>query len=146
MNPILPGVKVPLTERTLELLLQECQEQIEEYSRDQKPENDTSSCDEILRRASEQDVAHTDDVLTADAQLKDEFTYVQLKDELAFSQLLEVSRSLIQKNCPKDLREMIEEVQAKIWIKLIRKFHNPGSPYKADGFVRYRSYLKVVMK
>lgn len=110
----------PLRARSLDQLSQACQAQIDQFQRTRNRQGDSSSCDEILRRAAQGDSA-------------------------ALETLLALSLPLIRRQCPPDLRQRMDDVQQLVAERLIRKFHNRESPYRAGSFAEYRTYLNCTI-
>ncbi len=109
---------VPLGTRSLDALRAECQAQVRRFQQHQ--DRDSSSCDEILRRAASGDPA-------------------------ALTTLLELSLPFIRQHCPAALRDHVDDVQQLVAERLIRKFRHPESPYQASTFAAYRSYLNLTI-
>lgn len=110
-----------LQARPLEQLCQECQTQLQQFQRVRNRHVDSSSCDEILRRAAQGDAEALDILLT-------------------------ISLPLIRQHCPPALRQSSDDVQQLVAERLIRKFRSSDSPYQAGTFAAYRVYLnKTIM-
>lgn len=104
---------IPTTVALAELV-QDCQRQIERFRLGTS--RDSSSCDEILRRAADQNQA-------------------------ALGSLIEVSLPLIAKRRPSALRHRVDDLQQIVSERLTRKFKNVESPFEATSFAAYREYL-----
>lgn len=111
----------PISTRSLSQLRQECQAQLDRFRRTHNRDVASRSCDEILRRAAAGDAA-------------------------AFDVLWEISIPLVRSHCPPELLFAIDDVQQLVAERLIRKFRSRTSPYRAEGFAAYRTYLNLTLK
>ncbi len=111
----------PIGKRSLSQLRQECQAQLDQFRRTRDRDVASRSCDEILRRAVAGDAA-------------------------AFDALWDISIPLVRSHCPPELLVAIDDVQQLVAERLIRKFRSRTSPYRADGFAAYRTYLNLTVK
>jgi hypothetical protein len=110
-----------LKNQAIERLQQDCIDALESYKRSHAASTDVSSCAEIVRRAAK-------------------------RDDDALGVLLGISYRLVEQKCPDDLRSSIDDVQQEVALRLIRKFHNEDSPFRASTFPAYRSYLNLTIR
>ncbi len=114
----MPNSNSPLSQDALLLLERECQQAIEEYDRTRNPKTDSSSSVEILRHAARGE-----------------------KEPIGV--ILALSRSLIERKCPPDLRAHVEDITQNVTLRLIKKFYNQKSPFHVTTFPKYRVYVKT---
>ena len=116
LNRSLPG----LTEKTLAVLIDECQQQVAHYHQ-QNGQGDSPSCAEIVVRAAD----GNDDALSA---------------------LLEMSAPAVRRKCPAQLREDIDDVVQDVNLRLVRKFRNAESPYRPSSYAAFVTYLNLTIR
>jgi hypothetical protein len=114
-------INVSVHIQNLDQLHIDCQEQLRVFDRTRNLETNTSSCDDILRLAS----GH---------------------DALAIGKLAEISLPLIERNCPRDLRDKKEDLQNLVVIRLIYRFGDKSNPYHPSGFAAYRVFLNLIVR
>jgi RNA polymerase sigma factor (sigma-70 family) len=97
-----------------------CQQAVDEYRRSRNNKTDSSSCVEILRRAAR-------------------------GENEAIGVILLISRPLIEKKCPHDLRQHCDDIVQNVNIRFIKKFRNQKNPFQVTTFPRYRVYLNTTV-
>lgn len=110
----------PIYARSLETLYQHCYAQLAQFQLTRNPSVDSSSCDEILRRAASGDVQ-------------------------AFATLWEISRPLIRQHCPPAWRYVIDDVEQEVARRLVFRFQHSKTPYQAGSFAAYRTYVNTTL-
>jgi RNA polymerase sigma factor (sigma-70 family) len=104
----------------LSVLIDECKDQIQQYKRGALS-GDSPSCAEIVRRAA-------------------------YGEQEALTALLEISRPMVEGKCPRNLREMKEDIIQEVNLRLIRKFRNQASSYRHSTFAAYHVYVNMTTK
>jgi len=112
-----------LQQTSIPILLQECSSQIRAFEQKNNTANDSPSCGEIVRRAATGPDMEALGVL-----------------------LYEVTRPLVERLCPSDLRNHKDDFVQEVLVRLLRKFRHPDSPFTAQGFPAYRIYLNFTVQ
>ncbi len=105
---------------TLDELQQRCEAELAAFRRARDCCQNSQSCEEILRRAAQQ-------------------------DEAAFERLWQLSIPLVRQFCPAQCRDNLDDLQQEVGINLLRKFRHPTSPFQARSFAAYRKYLRTTV-
>lgn len=115
-----PNVQT-LNNALLSLLVDQCKSQIREF-KDGKSTTDSPSCGEIVRRAANGD------------------------SEALGVLLNEISKPIIISHCPSQLRPEIDDLVQQVHERLVRKFRNRHSPFRAYNFQAYHGYLNATIQ
>jgi len=67
-------------------------------------------------------------------------------DQEALVALLEISKPIVERSCPPNMRGMKEDIIQEVNLRLIHKFRNQASPYKPSTFAAYHLYLKLTTR
>jgi len=106
---------------SLEQLKADCQQQIKMYGQQKNTDDESSSCLEIVHRAT-QNVAD------------------------AFNVLWQITKPLVQQKCPLKLAEYEEDIVQEVSYRLLRKFSHPASPFRPSNFPAYRNYVNLIIR
>ncbi len=104
-------------------LHQQCEEQLAAFRRSRNTQQDSSSCEEILRRAADRD-----------------------GDEAAFSLLWVITAAFVRQTCPPQCRPFLEDIEQEVGLRLFRRLRLSPSPYRAGSFAGYRLYVNLTIK
>lgn len=98
-------------------LQQQCEAQLAAFRRSQDTQQDSSCCEEILRRAAD-------------------------GDDDAFALLWSVTITFVRQYCPHQCRHMLDDIEQDVGLRLLHKFRHSTSPYRAGTFAAYRLYVR----
>ncbi len=116
-----PDLDPTLNVKPLAELQQHCESQITAFQRSRDGRQDSSSCEEILRRAA-------------------------AGDGDAFALLWAITIPFVRQNCPPQCRDSLDDLQQEVAIRLMKKFRHPIAPYRAGSFAEYRIYVNVTIR
>ncbi len=115
-SSVAPGT--PLNELPFPELQDCCEDELAHYRRNPSRQ-ESVCCLEIVRRAAAN------------------------QDDAAFAALLHISRPVIQKRCPTDLRDIHDELEQEVATRLFRKFYRAEQPFQVTTFAAYLVYLQL---
>ncbi len=105
---------------SLDVLLEECRAQVKAF-KDGVNRGDSTSCAEIVRRAA-------------------------TGDDAALGTLLhDISRPIVEQKCRRQPHDVLEEIVQEVNLRLVRKFHNQKSPFRAGAFAEYHNFLNLTI-
>ncbi|EFO81252.1 hypothetical protein OSCT_0913 [Oscillochloris trichoides DG-6] len=104
-------------------LHQQCEAQLAAFRRSRNTQQDSSSCEEILRRAANRD-----------------------GDDAAFSLLWHITTAFVRQTCPPQCRPFLEDIEQEVGLRLFRRLRLSPSPYQAGSFAGYRLYVNLTIK
>ena len=119
---ILQDGHVSPSERPLTEIASECQDEMNRFKASSDHHQDSACCAEIVRRASK-------------------------GDRSALETLVDITTPYIRRDCDKHLdlrKELIDDAQQDVILRLVDKFQNKKSPYQARSMGEYLSYVKLV--
>lgn len=115
-----PADQADLGSLPLETLQARCEAQLAAFRRSRDQYQDSSSCEEILRRAAAQDVH-------------------------AFDYLWAVTIPLVHTCCPVACRQQLDDLQQEAGLRLWFRFQRSTTPFRAASFAAYRNYVRTTV-
>ncbi|PDV98959.1 RNA polymerase sigma factor [Candidatus Viridilinea mediisalina] len=104
----------------LEMLQARCEAQLATFRRSRDQHQDSSSCEEILRRAAAQDA-------------------------YAFDYLWSLTIPLVRTYSPAACRLILDDLQQEAALRLWRRFQHATIPFQAASFAAYRNYVRTTV-
>ena len=110
-----------LQQISIKNLLCTCISQVENFQNTYDTTGDSSSCDEIVRRAAAGNL------------------------EAVAALLYDITKPLIEKRCPPDLKNQRDDLVQDVLMRMLYRLRHPDLPFVAQGFPAYRHYLNLTI-